>query len=89
LTIGGRDSRLVSRVAPHPTDEMIAAGYDDGMIILAPMDGRPEIMIHPPVAINTVGLGWNKDGDCLFAALENGVVLLFTMDSVRRFVKTA
>ena len=35
---------------PHPKDEMVAAGYEDGMIILAPLDGRMEMLIHPPVA---------------------------------------
>lgn len=91
MTLGGRDGRLVARVAPHPKDEMIAAGYDDGMIIMAPMDGRMEIMIHPPVALQgaaVTGLAWNKSGDCLFASLANGSLILFTVASVSRAVKT-
>ena len=86
LVLGGQDMRLVTRVAPHPKDEMVAAGYDDGMIVLAPLDGRMEIMIHQPVSTtgsSVVGMAWNKAGDCLFAALENGRVLLFTIDSVK------
>ncbi len=94
LTLGGSDMRLVSRVAPHPKDEMVAAGYDDGMIMLAPLDGRMEMMVHPPLppvggnakAGNVVGLAWNGSGDCLFAALENGALLLFTIESVRKAV---
>ena len=89
LTLGGREARLVTRVAPHPKDEMVAAGYNDGMIILAPLDGRMEIMIHQPLTEKTcavTGLGWNKDGDCLYAALEHGSLLLFTIDSVRKAV---
>jgi WD40 repeat protein len=86
LTLGGSDGRLVSRVAPHPKDEMVAAGYEDGMIILAPLDGRMEMLIHPPAGSGVVGLAWNGDGDCLFAALENGYLLLFTVESVKKSV---
>jgi WD40 repeat protein len=92
LTLGGNDARLVTRVAAHPKDDLIAAGYDDGMIILAPLDGRMEVMVHQPIAKTgsaVTGLAWNGDGDCLFAALENGYVLLFTLDSVRKSVSHA
>ena len=68
---------------------MVAAGYENGMIILAPLDGRMEMLIHPPVALagaSVVGLAWNGTGDCLFAALENGYLLLFTIDSVKKSV---
>lgn len=90
LALGGGEGRLVTQVAPHPQDEMIAAGYDDGMVILAPMDGRMDVMIHPPLAAApdqgaaVAGLAWNAEGDCLFAALGNGTLLLFTAESVKR-----
>ena len=86
---GGGEGRLVTRVAAHPKDEMVAAGYDDGMLILAPLDGRMEMMIHPPVALHgaaVTGLVWNGAGDALFAALENGFLLQFTLESVKRAV---
>jgi WD40 repeat protein len=89
LTLGGLDGRLVTRVAPHPKDEIVAAGYDDGMIILAPLDGRMEMLIHPPVAKTgaaVVGMSWNGAGDCLFVALENGYVAMFTLKSVQKSV---
>jgi WD40 repeat protein len=92
LTLGTGEARLVTRVAPHPKDELVAAGYDDGMIILAPLDGRMEMLIHPPVATKgagVTGLIWNGAGDCLFAALENGSLLLFTIESVRKSVSHA
>lgn len=89
LTLGGTDNRLVTQVAPHPKDEMVAAGYNDGMVVLAPLDGRMEIMIAPPVsAANAAvtGLVWNRDGDALYAATESGTVMLFTIESVRKAV---
>ena len=59
------------------------------MVVLAPFDGRMEMLIHPPVAkkgAGVVGLCWNGTGDCLFAALENGLLLLFTIDSVKKSI---
>lgn len=87
VTLGGTEGRIVTRVAAHPKDEMVAAGYDDGMIILAPLDGRMEMMINAPVAPRksaVTGLVWNASGDCLFASLENGIILMFTIESVRK-----
>jgi WD40 repeat protein len=87
LTLGGSDNRLLTQVAPHPKDEMVAGGYSDGMIVLAPLDGRTEIMIHAPSGAPKsaiTGLVWNAAGDALFAAMESGTLLLFTIDSVRK-----
>ena len=92
LALGGRDTRLVTRVAPHPRDELVAVGYEDGMIILAPLDGRMEIMIRPPhpdPLASIVGLVWNAAGNCLFAAQENGSLLLFTLESIQRGMRDA
>lgn len=89
LTLGGSGGRLVSCVAPNPKEEMLAAGYEDGMIILAPLDGRMDMLIHPPNGSNVVGLAWNGAGDCLFAALENGYLVLFTAESVKKSVRHA
>ena len=77
----------MTQVAPHPKDEMVAAGYQDGMIVLAPLDGRMEIMINPPSGAppsRITGLVWNAEGDALFAAMESGTLMLFTIDSVRK-----
>ncbi len=84
---GGGEGRLVKHVAVHPKDEMVAAGYDDGMIVLAPLDGRMEMMLNAPVAPRkspVTGMVWNAAGDCLFVSLENGRILLFTIESVRK-----
>jgi WD40 repeat protein len=92
LVLGGHDARLITRVAAHPKDELVAGGYADGMIILAPLDGRMEIMIHAPQAekgAGVTGLVWNGAGDCLFASLENGCLLLFTIESVAKAVAHA
>lgn len=88
--LGSQGHRRVSSLAPSPRDPLVAIGYDDGAIILAPFDGHKELVLSPPVApegARVVGLVWNRDGDCLHAALENGHVFLFTLKSVTRFIK--
>ena len=88
--LGGTEARYVTQVAPHPKDPLVAAGYDDGMVILAPFDGRMEIMIYPPVAAQGAaikGLVWNKEGDSLLAAFEDGWIRLFTLASISRHVR--
>lgn len=81
---------LAHSVAPHPKDELVAIGYQDGMIELAPLDGRPGVMIHPPIDVyghTVTGLQWNQAGDSLFAASESGYLMLFTLDSVAAAVR--
>jgi WD40 repeat protein len=76
---------LVRMVACHPQDELVAIGYEDGMIELSPLDGRAGLMLHPPIAETehaVTGLVWNTAGDCLFAATESGYLMLFTLASV-------
>jgi WD40 repeat protein len=88
LTLGGSETRLVTTVAPHPRDPVVAAGYDDGMLILAPLDGRMEIMLYPPDSTEGskfVSTVWSGDGSGLFAAQENGSLLLYTLASLRRY----
>lgn len=87
----GHDRGIMARmVAANPKDDLVAIGYQDGMIELAPLDGRPGVMIHPPVdgdGCAVTGLVWNAAGDCLFASTENGYLMLFTVDSVAQAVR--
>ncbi len=56
-------------------------GYADGMVELAPLDGRPGVMIHPPVSPTgheIIGLAWNVAGD---------YAMLFTIDNVAGVVR--
>ena len=92
LTLGEPDTRLVTQVAPHPKDEMVAGGYNDGMVVMAPLDGRMEIVINPPSVTDKSpvnGLVWNAAGDALFASSESGTLMLFTIDSVRNAIVQA
>ncbi len=83
LRLGEADQRLVTVVAAHAKEPFVAAGYDDGMVAMAPLDGRKALRIRPPGLSPINGLALNKAGDCLFASVESGTILLFTVDSLR------
>lgn len=84
LVLGEAGERCVTALAPHAKDALIAAGYSDGMVALAPMDGRKAMVVGLPDAAAVNGLAWNKAGDSLFASLESGTILMFTVESVRK-----
>lgn len=89
-TLGGADRRLVTQVAPHPYEPFIVIGYDDGMIVMASIDGLVPIMIHAPAAPTgaaVTGLVWNSHGDCVMATLESGWLMLFTEKSIQKAVR--
>ncbi|MCL2468670.1 MAG: WD40 repeat domain-containing protein [Alphaproteobacteria bacterium] len=74
-------------VAPHAHEPLLAVGYENGLILLVPFDGRHEMVILPPLGARTVGLIWSHDGQSLLAAHEDGSVFLFTKDSLSRFIR--
>ncbi len=85
--LGEEGPRRVCCAAAHPRDDLLAVGYDDGAVLLAPLDGRRELVVFPPAGSSVKGLVWGADGDSFHAALENGHVFLFTLRSVTRFVR--
>jgi len=94
LPLGDAGARLVTRLAPHPKEPVVAVGYDDGLIVLAPLDGRMEIPIQPPLAppsegqsTAVTGMQWAFDGNSLLIGVACGFLSLFTQASVARFVR--
>ena len=62
----------VSVVACHPKNDILAAGYSDGTVLMLRLEDGAEILVRrngtPPVA----ALGWNAKGTLLAFADENG-----------------
>lgn len=91
LILGEPGGRHITKIEPNPQDDLAAFGYDDGAVVLAPLDGRKEIVIFPPLedkGARVIGLAWNPLGDCLHAALASGHVFLFTLKSVTAFIRS-
>ena len=63
----------VSMVACHPKQDILAAGYSDGTILMVRLGDGAEILVHrrsgdAPVA----ALAWNAKGTLLAFAAEDG-----------------
>lgn len=63
----------VSQVAFHPGAYVIAAGYDDGCILLIRMTDGSELLARPAVAGSAVtSLAWHRGGKKLIFGASNG-----------------
>jgi WD40 repeat protein len=60
--LGTRGDSMVTAVACHPTDEIVAIGYRDGMVLAARIaDGR-EVLLRRPGKGAISSLAWDRDG---------------------------
>lgn len=69
---GVRTSR-VSRVAFHPKSYVLAAGYEDGFVMLIRMSDGAELLVRPPVKGSGVtALAWDANGEHLAFGCADG-----------------
>src|SRR5215213_4591336 len=62
----------VSVVACHPKQDLLAAGYSDGTILMVRMSDGAEILVRKNAAVAVAALGWNDEGTLLAFAAEDG-----------------
>ena len=65
------DKRAVA-VACHPSQEIVAAGFEDGLVMLARIEDGAEILARKPGAAGVSALAWNADGSKLAFGTEDG-----------------
>ena len=66
-----RDQRVVV-VACHPAQEIVAIGYDDGMVLLVRIEDGAEILARKPGAAPVSALAWNATGSFVAFGTEDG-----------------
>jgi WD40 repeat protein len=71
LELGGRQE-LVTQVACHPSEEIAALGYDDGMILLSRFSDREEVLLRRPAGSQVTSMAWGADGLELAFGCEDG-----------------
>ena len=59
-------------VACHPGQDVVAAGYADGMVLLVRIDDGAEILARNPGAAPVTALAWDSSGARLAFATEDG-----------------
>ena len=64
--------KRVAVVACHPAQEIAAAGFEDGMIMLARIEDGAEILVRRPGDAAVSALGWSETGAKLAFGTEDG-----------------
>jgi WD40 repeat protein len=62
----------VTQVACHPKQDILAAGYSDGTILMVRMEDGAEILVRRNGAAPVAALAWNAKGTMLAFAAEDG-----------------
>ena len=82
LMIGADLGAVVTRLAPHPADSLLAVGYDNGALTLQPVyEGNPLPLLMEE-GDKLAALVWTDDGRALYAGTESGKLYRFTVESV-------
>lgn len=59
LELGTRGGSMVTAVACHPKEEIVAIGYDDGMILAARFADHKEVLLRRPGKGPISAMGWD------------------------------
>ena len=62
----------VAVVACHPKQDILAAGYSDGTILMVRLNDGAEILVRKPTTVPVSALAWNGKGTLLAFAAEDG-----------------
>ncbi|HEV7406880.1 MAG TPA: WD40 repeat domain-containing protein, partial [Bradyrhizobium sp.] len=62
----------VSMVACHPKQDILAAGYSDGTILMVRLEDGAEILVRKNLGMPISALAWNASGALLAFAAEDG-----------------
>lgn len=70
--LAGGDGELCSVVACHPTQEVVAAGFSDGLVLLAEIGSGRVMPVCEPGHGAASALAWSADGRYLALGTESG-----------------
>jgi WD40 repeat protein len=69
----------VTQVACHPRDDILAAGYSDGTVLMVRMHEGAEILVRRNDGAAVSALAWNAKGTMLAFAAEDGAAGLLEL----------
>ncbi|MEP0232059.1 WD40 repeat domain-containing protein [Roseibium sp.] len=79
LQLGTRGDSLVSAVACHPKEDVVAVGYMDGMIMMCRFEDNAEVLLRRPGKAPVSSMSWDVEGDRLVFGSEDseaGIIAL-------------
>jgi WD40 repeat protein len=74
--IAGGDTVICTRVACHPEQEIVAAGFADGLVLIAEIASGKVVPVAAPGRGGVSALAWNSDGTRLGFGTETGFAAL-------------
>ena len=80
LQLGGRSDLLVTQIACHPKEELVAIGYQDGMIRLCRFSDDAEVLLREAGQGPVSSLAWDRTGMRLAFGTEEGEAGIIAMD---------
>ncbi len=72
LELGTRGDTLATAVACHPTDEVAAIGYGDGMVLAARFVDMKEVLLRRPGKGAVTSIAWDAEGRRIAFGTETG-----------------
>jgi WD40 repeat protein len=72
LELGTRGNMMVTCVACHPADEIVAIGYADGMVLAARFADQKEVLLRRPGKGAITSMAWDKEGRRIVFGTESG-----------------
>lgn len=72
LELGTRGDALVTAVACHPTDDIAAIGYVDGMVLVARFADQKEVLLRRPGKGPISSMMWDREGRRIAFGSEPG-----------------
>lgn len=82
LALDGGCKGVVTQVAAHPSDPLIATAYEEGGLALIPLFEGGPLKLLEDSGDRVSSLLWSADGQILYAGTEGGQLYRFTVDSV-------
>lgn len=78
LPTGRSGLATVEAVAVHPQRALIAAAYESGMVVVAPIGERDELVVRTPGGDPVTAMTWSRDGQSLVLGTEAGEASIIT-----------
>lgn len=72
LQLGSRSDLLVSAVACHPKEDVVAIGYQDGSVTMCRFEDKAEVQLRRPGNSPVSAMDWDADGLRLAFGTEAG-----------------
>jgi WD40 repeat protein len=72
LELGTRGNFMVTAVACHPSDDIVAIGFDDGMILAARLADGKEVLLRRPGKGAVTAMAWDRSDRRLAFGSEAG-----------------